>query len=159
MSTWHKLAPLVYRSPHGSCIELFFSFMIYTRTFGLGFYLCSFKDFNNNNNSGFLYIAQVRHAVTLVALQHYYPWSLGLKSFLKPSQLPGEYTACVAKYVAQSRLTGTHLPVGGLKQLQWSVLLRDTSVTTGIRTHTLLNRITRAWIRCSYPLGHDTPHF
>ena len=92
--------------------------MIYTRTFGLGFYLCSFKDFNNNNNSGFLYIAQVRHAVTLVALQHYYPWSLGLKSFLKPSQLPGEYTACVAKYVAQSRLTGTHLPVGGLKQLQ-----------------------------------------
>ena len=26
---------------------------------------------NNNNNSGFLYSAQVRHAVTLKALQHY----------------------------------------------------------------------------------------
>ena len=36
--------------------------------------------------------------------QHYYPWSLGLKSFLKPSQLPVEYTACATKYVAQSRL-------------------------------------------------------
>ena len=40
------------------------------------------------------YSAQVCHAVTLMALQHYYPWSLGLKSFLKPSQLPGEYTVC-----------------------------------------------------------------
>ena len=35
-----------------------------------------------------------------MGLQHYYPWSLGLKS----SQLPGEYTACATKYVAQSRL-------------------------------------------------------
>ena len=26
--------------------------------------------------------------------RHYYPLSLGLKSFLKLSQLPGEYTAC-----------------------------------------------------------------
>ena len=28
---------------------------------------------------------------------------------------------------------------------------------TGIQTHTLLNRSTRAWVWCSYPLGHDTP--
>ena len=28
---------------------------------------------NNNNNGGFLYSAQVRHVVTLMALQHYYP--------------------------------------------------------------------------------------
>ena len=33
---------------------------------------------SNNNNNGFLYSAQVRHAVTLMALQQYYPWSLGL---------------------------------------------------------------------------------
>ena len=58
---------------------------------------------NSNNNSGFLYNAQVCHTVTLMALQHY-TWSLGLKSFLKPSQLPGEYTVCAAKYVSQSRL-------------------------------------------------------
>ena len=56
-----------------------------------------------------------------------------------------------------SALTGTHLPLGGEKQLQLSVLLRDTRVTTGIWTHTLLNRSSRAWDRCSYPLGHDTP--
>ena len=33
-----------------------------------------------------------------------YSRSLGLKSFLKPSQTPVEYTACAAKYVAQWRL-------------------------------------------------------
>ena len=38
---------------------------------------------------------------------------------------------------AISTLTGTYLPLGG-------VLLRDTGVTTRIRTHTLLNRNTRA---------------
>ena len=59
---------------------------------------------NNNNKSGFLYSAQVHHAVALMTVQHYYPWSLGLNSFLKPSQLPVEYTACAAKHVAQSRL-------------------------------------------------------
>ncbi len=32
---------------------------------------------NNTNNSGFLFSAQIRHSVTLKALQHYYPWSLG----------------------------------------------------------------------------------
>ena len=57
--------------------------------------------------------------------RHYYPWSLGLKSLLKPSQLPGEYTACAqymhysAKPITRtiSALTGTHLPLGGEKQL------------------------------------------
>ena len=44
---------------------------------------------------------------------------------------------------AISTLTGTYLPLGG-------VLLRDTGVTTRIRTHTLLNRNTRAWVWCSY---------
>ena len=47
--------------------------------------------FNNNNNNGFLYSDQVRPAVTLMTLQHCHHWSLGLKSFLKPSQHPGEY--------------------------------------------------------------------
>ena len=82
-----------------------------------------------------------------MVLQHYYPWALGLKSFLKPSQLHREYTACAAKYVAQSRLIHHKnqlcphrypLPLGGEKQLQWSVLLRDISVTTGIRTESPL---------------------
>ena len=117
---------------------------------------------NNNNSSGFLYSAQVRHAVTLMVLQHYYPWSLGLKSFLKPSQLPGEYTACAAKYVATKLINhNTHLcphrypltPGWREAIIVWSVLLRDTSVRTGIQTHTLLNRITGAWIRNSYPIN------
>ena len=47
-------------------------------------------------------------------------------SFLKPSQLPWEYTACAAKYVANymylltrtiSVLTGTNLPMGVEKQV------------------------------------------
>ena len=38
-----------------------------------------------------------------------------------------------------------------------SVLIKDTSVTTGTRTHTLLIRNTRARVRCSLPLGHYTP--
>ena len=53
------------------------------------------------------------------------PWSLGLKSFLTPSQLLGEYTACgqCMRYSAKpitrtiSALTGTRLPLGGEKQL------------------------------------------
>ena len=36
-------------------------------------------------------------------------------------------------------------------------LLKNTSVTTGIRTHTLLNRDSRAWIWCSYPLRPQHP--
>ena len=55
-----------------------------------------------------------------------------------------------------SALIGTHLPLGGEKQLKFSVLLKDTSVTTGIQTHTLLNKNTRAGVRCSYTLCHDT---
>ena len=35
---------------------------------------------SSNNNIGFLCSAQVHHAVMLMALQHYYPWSLGLKA-------------------------------------------------------------------------------
>ena len=41
-----------------------------------------------------------------------------------------------------------------------SVLLKDTGVTcvtNGTRTHTLLTKNTRVWIRCSYPIRHDTP--
>ena len=53
--------------------------------------------------------AQVRHAVTLMALLHDYSWSLGLKSFLKPSQLPGEYTAC-ATIVCATRLNQSQEP-------------------------------------------------
>ena len=40
-----------------------------------------------------------------------------------------------------------------------SVVIKDTGVTTGTRTHTLLKRNTRAQVRCSEkPLGHGTPH-
>ena len=94
-------------------------------------------------------------------------WSLGIKSFLKPSQLPGEiYCLCAiyaysAKPITRtiSALTGTHFTpwVERSSYSSISVLPRDTSVTTGIRTDTLLIRSTRAWFRCSYPLGHDTP--
>ena len=39
-----------------------------------------------------------------------------------------------------------------------STAFKDTSVTTATRTHTLLNRNTRAWVRCSYPLSNEMPH-
>ncbi len=67
---------------------------------------------------------------------------------LEPSQLPWEYTACAAKYVAHqaksitrtiSALTGTYVLLGEEKQLLVSVLLRDTSVMNGIRPHILMN--------------------
>ncbi len=90
-------------------------------------------------------------------------WTSGrFISFLKPSQLPGEYTACAAKYVAHqaksitrtiSAHTGTHLPLGEEKQLLLSVLLKDTSVMTGIRTHTPMNLATR--VRCTRSFGSD----
>ena len=38
-----------------------------------------------------------------------------------------------------------------------SVLFKDTGVTTGTQTHTLLNKNTRALVRCSYLLGHNMP--
>ena len=52
--------------------------------------------------------------------QHYYPWSLGLSSFLKPSQLPGSIQprATNMRYMAKSititnsALTGTHFTPG-----------------------------------------------
>ena len=61
-------------------------------------------------------------------------------SFLKPSQLPGEYTACATR-LNQSQEPPLPsqvpiLPLGEEKQLQLSVLLKDTSVMTGIRTYT-----------------------
>ena len=45
-----------------------------------------------------------------------------------------------------------------LHNTQVSALLKDTSVTAGTRTNTLLIKNTRVWIRCSSPLGHDTPY-
>ena len=38
-----------------------------------------------------------------------------------------------------------------------STAFKDTSVTTGTRTHTLLFRNIRTWVGCSYPLGPTTP--
>ena len=64
--------------------------------------------FNDNNTNGFLYRAQVCHAVTLMTLQHDYPWSLCLKSFLQTSQLPREYTALCNKWA--TRLNQTQEP-------------------------------------------------
>ena len=77
---------------------------------------------------------------------------MGLKAFLKPSKLPGEYTAC-APFNHKNHLCPHRYPFTP----EQSVLLRDTSVKTGIWTHTLLNRSTLGRVRCSYPLGHDTP--
>ena len=64
------------------------------------------------------------------------------------SQLPGEYTAratnnALLKSITRtiSALTGIHLPLGGVQQLQLhnvSVLLGDTTVTSGTPTQTLL---------------------
>ena len=42
----------------------------------------------HNNNNQFLYSAFHTRRASQSA-PHYYPWSLGLNSFLKPSQLPG----------------------------------------------------------------------
>ena len=73
------------------------------------------------------------------------------KSFLKPSQLPGEYTAQLLPFLAHreqtiSAFTGTHLTPG------WrEAMLKDTDVTAGARTHT------RTWVQCARPLGHDNP--
>ena len=53
------------------------------------------------SNSGFLYSAQVCHASGAHDASTLLPLiTRPFKSFLKPSQLPGEYTACAAKYVA-----------------------------------------------------------
>ncbi len=87
--------------------------------------------------SGFSRSAWICHAVLLMALQHYYPWSLGLlfHSWNHLSSL-GVYMY-VAHHVIKSitriisALTGTHLPLGKEKQLQSHVLLMDTSVMTG----------------------------
>ena len=80
---------------------------------------------------------------------HYYPWSLGQYQSLKISQLPGEYTAVYAPVLRATVATIKHnnhlyphrypfVLLGGEKQLWLSVLLKDTSVTAGIRTHILL---------------------
>ena len=61
----------------------------------------------------------------LKALPTLLPLVTGLKSFLKPSKLPGEYQACATNmyYSAKSftrtisALTGTHLPLVREKQL------------------------------------------
>ena len=36
------------------------------------------------------------------------------------------------------------------------IIVKDTSVTTGTQTHTLLIKNTRAWVQCSYPIVHVT---
>ena len=40
-----------------------------------------------------------------------------------------------------------------------AIYANEISLTTGTRTHSLLIRNTTAWVRCSHPLGHDTPVF
>ena len=71
------------------------------------------------------YIAHLIAEGNLNALHNIIPWSLGQLTLLKQSQLPGEYTATccylsakrLIKHKAISTLTGTHLLLGGEKQL------------------------------------------
>ena len=58
------------------------------------FYNDNNNNSNNNNNNGFLYIPSLRHVVTLMALQNYYPWSLGLNHSLNLSSL-GSKQSCL----------------------------------------------------------------
>ena len=81
-------------------------------------------------------------------------------SFLKPPQLP---TACTTNCATKLNKSQNHLcPHSNLFTHGWReaikcVLQRDTSVTTGSRTHALLDRNTRARVWCCYPLDHNTP--
>ena len=65
-----------------------------------------------------------------------YPWSLGLKSFLGPSQLPGEYTAC-AQYMHYSAkpITKKHLCPHRTIIVKF-LIAQGHTITTGIRIHT-----------------------
>ena len=70
----------------------------------------------------------------------------------------------IALYLAKSitipisALTGTHLFAPGWREaIIVKCLAQGHKVSRpGFEAHTLLNRSTRAWVRCSYPLGHDT---
>ena len=68
---------------------------------------------DNTNNCGFLYTAKVRHAVTLMELQHFYLWSPGLKSFLKQSQLLPNMLR--TKLINHKNQLCPSLPLGGEK--------------------------------------------
>ena len=59
------------------------------------------------------------------------------------------------KYVTQHTGQTALRPIRRTKCHGFSVLLMDTGVTTGIRTHTLLIRNTRVWIRCSCVWKHQ----
>ena len=108
---------------------------------------------NHNNNNQFLYSGfhnrrASQSASKITTLSH---WALiHSESISTPC---GIYSLCniSMRYSAKSTtrtisaLTVTRLPLGGEKQLQFcSVSCSGTlSVTTGIQTHTLLNRSTR----------------
>ena len=87
------------------------------------------------------------------------------KSFLKPSQLPVEYTAQLLPYWRigllinyNNHLTGTLLLQGGEKQLWSSVLLKDTCtmVAARIGANVLKTQPLERKIWCTEPLGHGT---
>ena len=80
-------------------------------------------------------------------------------SFIKPSQLPGEYTVCAAcsalswiNHMGHLWPHRTHLLVVEEKQFKLIVLLKDTSVMTGIRTHTLMTRVARSGVHWTKPV-------
>ena len=60
----------------------------------------------------------------------------------------GSFT-CITQHTGPTALR----PIRRTKQLWLSVLLKDTIAATGNRTHIL-----GTWVRCTRPLGHDTPH-
>ena len=78
-----------------------------------------------------LYSARIHQILVLKAHYIITPIHQVHKSFLKPSQLPNQTQQ------PTTALTGTHLLLGGEKQLWWSVSLKGTSTTVavGIRTH------------------------
>ena len=86
-----------------------------------------------------------------------------LLSFFEPSQLPGDYSLvqqrCATRLnQSQNHFSfqgGTHLSLGGEKRLV-CVLLRDTQVSRLLNPHSAEQNHQRAWVRCSYPLGHDS---
>ena len=73
------------------------------------FFLHSVVVVHFNNNNPFLYSAFHTRRASQSA-SHYYPWSLGLNSLIKLSQLPGgEYAAC-ATLICATRLNQSQEP-------------------------------------------------
>ena len=98
--------------------------------------------------------------------RHYNLLSLGLNSFLKSSQLPGEYTAC-ATLICATKLKQSQEPSlpSQVPIYPWMERSNYNCHAQGHKCHNLdsnphsAEQKHRAWVRYSYPLGQGTLQF